>query len=106
MITTNSIVTVVKKLRPGKVTNYSANKLSLFIKCNSTQKRVQCASVTNATLTSAGELVFSVDLWQDGSYSFYITSEDNDNLEMNNVALTKLATGYIKKITNQVILFV
>ena len=41
-----------------------------------------------------------VPLSVDGNYSFYITAENNIDLDVSGVALDKLATGFIKKISN------
>lgn len=101
MITTSSTVTITKTLRLGKVTSYDIANVSLFIKCNSTQKRFDASAILNSTLTTQGLITFdNVPLWEDGSYSLYITSEDNTDLDTSGSQLTKLATGYIKKITN------
>ena len=101
MVTTSSTVTITKTLRLGQVTSYATNALSLFIKCNGIQKRFDATSVVNATDTTQGLITFSnVPLWEDGSYSLYITAEAVADLDTNGAQLTKLATGYIKKITN------
>lgn len=101
MITTSSSITVQKVLRAGTVTNYVADKISLFIKSNGIQKRFNATSVVNSTLATNGTVTFSgVTLWGDGSYSLYITAEDVSDIDVNGVAFNKLATGYIKKITN------
>lgn len=102
MITTSENVTINKVLRLGVVTTYAPESVSLFIKHEGTQKRFTATSVTNSTLSANGSVVFeSVPLWGDGSYSMYITAESNADLDTNGVGLTKLATGYIKKITNE-----
>ena len=36
----------------------------------------------------------------DGSYSFYIGAENNDDLDVGGINLQRIGTGYIKKITN------
>ena len=101
MITTSENVTITKMLRYGVVTSYNADNVSLFISHNGEQKRFTASSVVNATLTSSGLVTFaSVPLWGDGSYSLYITAENNSDLDVNGVGLNKLATGFIKKITN------
>ena len=101
MITTSSNVTITKTLRYGEVTTYTVNNLSLFMSHNGEQKRFTANSVTNATATSSGLVTFTnVPLWGDGSYSLYVTAEDGDDLDINGVKLKKLATGFIKKITN------
>lgn len=101
MVTTSSNVTITKVLRLGQVTSYSVNDVSLFIKCNGIQKRFDATSVVNSTTTSQGLITFAdVPLWEDGSYSLYITADHNGDLDANGVQFTKLATGYIKKITN------
>ena len=101
MITTSSTVTITKTLRYGVPTSYNANNVSLFMSHNGEQKRFNATSVVNATATSSGLVTFtSVPLWGDGSYSLYITAEGNNDLDVNGVGLNKLATGFIKKITN------
>ena len=101
MITTSSTVTITKTLRLGQVTSYATNALSLFIKCNGTQKRFDATTIVNSTETTQGLITFAnVPLWEDGSYSMYITAEASTDLDINGAKLTKLATGYIKKITN------
>lgn len=101
MITTSGSVTVQKVIRAGVVTSYTADKVSLFIKSNGEQKRYNADSVVNATATSSGLIEFTaVPLTSDGSYSLYITAENVSDLDTNGVVLDKLATGYIKKITN------
>ena len=101
MITTSSMVTINKVLRLGPVTAYTADKVSLFIKVNGVQKRYDATSVVNSTGTSTGLVTFdNVPLIVDGNYSFYITAENNSDLDVSGVALDKLATGFIKKISN------
>ena len=85
MITTSTTVTIQKVIRLGSITAYSTGSVSLFITHENVQKRFTASSVVNSG---------------DGSYSFYITAEDNGDLDTNSVGLTKLATGYIKKITS------
>lgn len=101
MITTSTSVTITKVIPMGSVSTYTTGTVSLFIKSNNVQKRFDASSVVNSGLTSTGLITFSdVPLWGDGSYSLYITAENNSDLDGNGVQLTKLATGYIKKITN------
>ena len=101
MITTSSNVTITKTLRYGEVTTYTVNNLSLFMSHNGEQKRFTASSVVNATPTSSGLVTFTdVPLWGDGSYSLYVTAENVGDLDVNGVGLNKLATGFIKKITN------
>ena len=101
MITTSGSVTIQKVIRAGVVTSYEADKVSLFIKSNGEQKRYNATSVVNATTTASGLITFSaVPLATDGSYSLYITAESVSDLDTSGVLLEKLATGYIKKITN------
>ncbi len=101
MITTSGNVTITKTLRYGVVTSYDVENVSLFMSHNGEQKRFTASSVVNATPTSSGLVTFaSVPLWGDGSYSLYITAENNSDLDVNGVGLNKLATGFIKKITN------
>lgn len=101
MITTSSTVTIRKVIRAGVATSYTADKVSLFIKSNGEQKRFNASSVVNATTKASGLVEFtSVPLWGDGSYSLYITAESVSDLDTSGVVLDKLATGYIKKITN------
>jgi hypothetical protein len=102
MITTSTSVTIQKVIRMGAVTTYSTGTVSLFMKHDNLQKRFTASTVTNATATSTGLITFtSVPLWGDGGYSFYITAEGNADLDTNGVGLDRLATGYIKKITNE-----
>lgn len=101
MITTSENVTITKTLRHGVVTNYNVNNISLFMSHNGEQKRFNATSVVNATSTSSGLVTFaSIPLWGDGSYSLYITAENGADLDVSGVGLDKLATGFIKKITN------
>lgn len=101
MITTSEMVTIEKVIRSGVVTTYIPDKISLFIKHEGLQKRFTATSVVNATTTASGLISFvNVPLWTDGSYSLYITAEDNEDMDINGVGLNRLATGYIKKITN------
>lgn len=105
MITTSSVITINKVLRLGPVTTYSAATVSLFIKVNGVQKRYDATSVVNSTSTSTGLVTFvDIPLSVDGNYSFYITAENNSDLDVSGVALDKLATGFIKKISNVSIL--
>lgn len=102
MITTSTTITVEKVIRPGTTTMYSVDTISLFLKHNSEQKRFNATSVVNASTSSAGLITFTgVSLPTDGGYSFYITAESNVDLDINGVSLDRLATGYIKKITNE-----
>ena len=101
MITTSTNVTITKTLRHGVVTNYNVNNTSLFMTHNGEQKRFNATSVVNATSTSSGLVTFTnIPLWGDGSYSLYITAENNSDLDVSGIGLNKLATGFIKKITN------
>ena len=101
MITTSGIINIHKTLRHGMVTNYTAGKISLFITHNNIQKRFTSNEVTNSTKTSSGLIKFnSIELWGDGSYSFHITAESEEDLDISGVNLQRIGTGYIKKITN------
>ena len=101
MITTSTNINIHKELRSGKVTNYTTDKVSLFMVHDGVQKRFNATSITNATTNSEGLIVFNnVPLWGDGSYSFYITAENVADLDVPGVDLVKLASGYVKKITN------
>lgn len=105
MITTSDVVEIHKVLRLGPVTDYTAEKISLFIKHNNIQKRFTAASVLNSTENSNGLIKFeNIELWGDGSYSLYVTAENNEDLDVNGVEFDKLATGYINKITNKSLL--
>lgn len=101
MITTSSNVTIEKVIRSGSVTTYTTDKVSLFIKHDGVQKRFTATSVVNATTTASGLVRFvDVPLWTDGSYSLYVTAESDTDMDVDGVVLDKLATGFIKKITN------
>ena len=101
MITTSGNVTITKKLRHGVVTSYGTGNVSLFMSHNGEQKRFNANSVVNATLTSSRLVTFTnVPLWRDSSYSLYITAENSSDLDVSGVMLNKLATRFIKKITN------
>ena len=101
MITTSSSINITKTLRKGSITTYGTSNISLFIKTNGTQKRFDATTVINSSVDANGLITFSnVPLWEDGSYSLYITAENNNNLDVNGIDLVTLATGYIKKITN------
>jgi len=102
MITTSEIITITKTLRLGVVSEYSIEGVSLFIKNNGDQKRYNATSVINSTEMSNGLITFSnVPLASDGSYSLYITAETNIDIDTDGTSLLKLATGFIKKITNE-----
>lgn len=102
MITTSSTINITKTLRLGSVTDYTTDKVSLFIKTNGDQKRYNATSVVNSTVNSNGLVTFSnVPLPTDGSYSLYITAETNVDLDTDGTSLSRLATGFIKKITNE-----
>ena len=101
MITTSEIINIHKTLRHGVVTNYATNKVSLFIIHNNIQKRFTSNEVTNSSKTSSGIVKFNnIELWGDGSYSFHITAENEEDLDISGVNLQRIGTGYIKKITN------
>ena len=101
MITTSGIINIHKTLRHGIDTNYTANKVSLFITHDNIQKRFDATEITNSTKTSSGIVKFTgIPLWGDGSYSFYITAEGAADLDVVGVDLQRIGTGYIKKITN------
>ena len=102
MITTSDTITVNKMIRLGVLTNYETTNVSLFVKHDGTEKRFTATSVTNATETSTGLIVFqNIQLWGNGSYSLYVTAENNYDLDVSGTSLEKLATGYIKKISNE-----
>ena len=101
MITTSEIINIHKTLRHGVATSYTANKVSLFITHDNIQKRFDATEVINSTTTSSGIVKFTgIPLWGDGSYSFYITAENNADLDVSGVDLERIGTGYIIKITN------
>lgn len=101
MITTSNIITIEKVLRMGPVTTYTPEMLSLFITNNGVQKRYTASSVVNSSATSSGLVTFTdVPLAVDGNYSLYITGESDVDLDTSGVSLDKLATGFVKKITN------
>ena len=101
MITTSEIINIHKTLRHGVETNYAANKISLFIIHDNIQKRFTSNEVKNSSKTSSGIVKFNnIELWGDGSYSFHITAENEEDLDISGVNLQKIGTGYIKKITN------
>ena len=101
MITTSGIINIHKTLRHGVETSYAAGKVSLFITHNNIQKRFTSNEVTNSTKTSSGLVKFDgIELWGDGSYSFHITAENEEDLDISGVNLQRIGTGYIKKITN------
>ena len=102
MITVSPVINVTVKLNKGINSGYTAEATSLFIKCNGIQKRFDASSVVNSTVTADGLVTFSgVSLWQDGSYSVYVTTESSTDLDASGVSLITLSTGYIKKITNE-----
>lgn len=101
MITTSTSVTIQKVIRSGVATTYTPDRVSLFMTHDGVQKRFTATEVVNATTTASGLITFTgVPLWGDGSYSLYITAENDADLDVNGVNLEKLATGFIKKITN------
>ena len=101
MITTSEIINIHKTLRHGVETDYTADKVSLFITHNNIQKRFTSNEVTNSSKTSSGLVKFDgIELWGDGSYSFHITAENKEDLDISGVNLQRIGTGYIKKITN------
>ena len=101
MITTSEIINIHKTLRHGVETDYTENKISLFITHNNIQKRFTSNEVTNSSKTSSGLVKFdNIELWGDGSYSFHITAENEEDLDISGVNLQRIGTGYIKKITN------
>lgn len=107
MITTSSTVTINKVLRLGPVTTYDVGKISLFIKVNGVQKRYNATSVVNSSSTSTGLISFvDIPLDIDGNYSFYITGDSNDDLDISGTQLSMLATGFIKRITSTNVLTV
>ena len=101
MITTSGIINIHKTLRHGVDTNYAVNKVSLFIIHDNIQKRFTSNEVKNSSKTSSGIVKFNnIELWGDGSYSFHITAENEEDLDISGVNLQRIGTGYIKKITN------
>ena len=101
MITTSSTVTINKVLRLGPVTTYNVDKISLFIKVNGVQTRYNATSVVNSSSTSTGLVSFvDIPLPVDGNYSFYITGDSSDDLDISGTQLSVLATGFVKKITS------
>ena len=101
MITTSDSVNIHKVLRHGVVTSYTPDRISLFMSYNGAQKRFTSDEVVNSNETSSGLVKFNnVPLLGDGSYSLYITAENEADLDISGVDLNKIATGFIKKITN------
>ena len=101
MITTSDSVNIHKVLRHGVVTDYTPDRISLFMSYNGAQKRFTADEVVNSSETSSGLVKFNnVPLWGDGSYSLYITAENEADFDISGVNLNKIATGFIKKITN------
>lgn len=100
MITAYTNIVINKVLKKGVVTSYTSDKVSLFIKHEGVQKRYNPTSITNSSVSSDGSIVFNVSLWGDGSYSMYITAENNSDMDTNGVQLVTLASGYVKKISD------
>ena len=101
MITTSANINIHKTLKEGIDTNYFTEKVSLFITRDNIQKRFNAYEITNSSKTSTGLIKFNnIQLWGDGSYSFYITAENDGDLDVSGVNLQRIGTGYIKKITN------
>ena len=101
MITTSDSVNIHKVLRHGVVTSYAPDRISLFMSCSGTQKRFTADEVVNSSETSSGLVKFNnIPLLGDGSYSLYITAENEADMDISGVDLNKIATGFIKKITN------
>lgn len=101
MITTSTSISVTKVLRKGVVTAYSVGSVSLFVKFNGSTKRYNASALVNSSASADGLITFTaIPLAEDGSYSVWITADNNADLDTNGVSLDKLATGYIKKITN------
>lgn len=102
MITTSEKVTIKKVLRYGVETMFTIDDVSLFVYHGGEQRRFNATEVVNATKTSSGLVTFTdISLWGDGSYSMYITTENNNDIDVNGVVFDKIATGYLKKITNR-----
>ena len=102
MITTSSSVNIRLTLKIGASSGYTLDNVSLFITHDQIQKRFNPTSVVNSTTTSTGLITFeNVALWGDGNYSFYVTHENYSSLDTTGVNITKLGSGYIKKITNE-----
>lgn len=101
MITTSNSINIHKELISGKITSYTLDKVSLFMVHDGVQKRFNATSIINATDNVAGLIAFNnIPLWGDGSYSFYITAENVADMDVSGVDLVRLASGYVKKITN------
>lgn len=101
MITTSENINIHKTLKEGIDTNYTAGKVSLFITRDNIQKRFNAYEITNSSKTSTGRIKFNnIQLLGDGNYSFYITAENDGDLDVSGVNLQRIDTGYIKKITN------
>lgn len=101
MITTSSTVTINKVLRLGPITTYNVDKVSLFIKVNGVQTRYNATNVVNSSGTSTGLASFAnIPLPVDGNYSFYITGDSSEDLDISGTKLSILATGFIKRITS------
>lgn len=101
MITTSDNVTITKTIRLGTESNYTVDGVSLFVKHNGDQKRYNATSVVNSTSMANGLITFeSIPLPTDGSYSIGITAETNEDMDQDGINFVKLASGYIKKITN------
>lgn len=99
MITTSSSITIQKVLKAGIATNYTTDRVSVFITHNGTQKRYNASSVTQATTLSSGSIWFtSIPLDTYGSYSLHITAEGGSDLDVNGVSMVKLGSGYKKRI--------
>lgn len=103
MITTSTSINIHKELGSGKVTNYTSDKVSLFLlrDDDNTQKKFVVSAIINSTKDSTGSIVFNdIPLWGDGSYSFYITLSDGVQSNGEDLNSNKLATGYFKKISS------
>lgn len=99
MITTSEAINIQKTLRSGVITNYTVDKVSVFITNNGSQKRYNATSITQATSTTVGLIEFTgIPLDAYGSYSLYITAESVSDLDTNGVSMVKLGSGYIKRI--------
>lgn len=105
MVTTSDVITVKKMLGVGKVTTYTVDTVSLFVKSVSGTKRYNPDVVTNSTEMAMGVIEFTaIPLTDYGSYTVKVTVESGDDLDISGVGVNVLATGFIQRVKDSSVL--
>jgi len=101
---TTGIAAVSHTLPAGVVTTHETTDTSLYVTYNGVTTRYSVDTATNSDADTAGVLtVSSVNFADDGLYVLKFVSESLADLDTDEVTLTTVSTGTVRKITTTTI---